>query len=148
MGKLTSMDPVVIEDDSSRSTSPNELIWCYPQPKCPTPWPPPTSMADSLSHTSPVVDLSTVLDQLQLLAEAISSLKSQGHSPASLLGHKSFRPAPDESNPSPILASTMSQDEVKSLLYHSGSSLPLICPCDIANASDMKTYWSAKERTK
>jgi hypothetical protein len=102
--KQTSTNPVVIEDDSSHSTSPDELVWCYPKPKCPTPWPTPTSMADSLSHAPLLFDLSTVLDQLQSLAEAISSLKSKGDSPSSPLGCKLSRPAPDDSRPSPILA--------------------------------------------
>jgi hypothetical protein len=82
VAKQTRMDQVVIEDDSS-----DELIWCYPQPKC-TPRPPLTSMADSISQAPPPVDLSTVLDQLQLLAKAISSLKSQVDSPPSHLSRK------------------------------------------------------------
>jgi hypothetical protein len=133
-------DPVVIEDDSS-----NELIWCYPQPKYMAPWPPPTSMADLLSHAPPLVDLSTVLDQLQLLAKAISSLKSQGNSPPSPLSRKLSQPAPDDSHPSPVLASTMSREEIMSFLHHAGSSLTPIHSCDTANASDTKTHWSAKE---
>jgi hypothetical protein len=39
----------------------------------------------------------------------------------------------------------MLQDEVMSLLHCAGSSLPPICPCNMANASDTKTHWSAKE---
>jgi hypothetical protein len=119
--------------------------WCYPQPKCMTPWPPPTSMDDSLSHAPPLVDLSTVSDQLQLLVKAISSLRSQGNSPPSHLSRKLSQPAPDGSQPSPILASTMSRDEVMSLLHHAGSSLPPICPCNTANASDTKTHWPPNE---
>ncbi len=140
VAKQTRMDPVVIEDDSS-----NKLVWCYPQPKCTTPWLPPTSMADSLSHAPPPVDLSTVLDQLQLLAKAISSLKSQGNSPPSHLSCKLSQPAPNDSQLSPILASTMSWDEVMSLLNCAGSSLPPIRPCNMANASDTKTHWSVKK---
>jgi hypothetical protein len=138
-------DPVLIEDDSSPSISPDELIWSYPQPKCPTPWLPPTPMADFLSHAPLLVDLSTVLDQFQLLVDAISSLKSQGDSPSSPLSRKLSQPAPDDSHPSPVLASTMSQDEVMSLLHHAGSFLLPIFPCNMANASDMKMHWSAKE---
>jgi hypothetical protein len=134
------MDPVVIENDSS-----DKLIWCYPQPKCTTPWAPPTSMADLLSQYSPPVDLSTVSDQLQLLAKASSSLMTQGNSPPSHLSRKLSRPAPDDSQPSPILASTMSWDEVMSLVHCAGSSRPPICPCNTANASDTKMNWSAKE---
>ncbi len=67
--KQTRTGLVMIGAESS-----NKLIWCHPQPKCPTPWLPPPSMDDLLSHTPMPVDLSTVSDQLQSLAEAISSL--------------------------------------------------------------------------
>jgi hypothetical protein len=39
----------------------------------------------------------------------------------------------------------MPYDNIARLLHHPGASFPPVWPCDTANASDTKMYWSAKE---
>jgi hypothetical protein len=46
---------------------------------------------------------------------------------------------------SPTLLPTLSRDDITRLVHHAGSSLPPIRPCDRANGSDTKTYWTAEE---
>ncbi len=47
--------------------------------------------------------------------------------------------------PTSCLLSTMSSEEIAHLLHHSGTSFPLVQPCNTANSSDTKTYWSVEE---
>jgi hypothetical protein len=130
---------LLIENDSEA------LIWSYPQPKCPSPWSP-TSMANSPSQVSLAMDLSTVSKQLLSLSEAIASLKAQEGPAVSTPGCKSSCPVMyDSSHSLTFLASTMSRDEVMSLLHLDGSSLPPVHPCNMANACDTKMHWSAEE---
>ncbi len=103
----------------------------------------PTSRATSPSQVTLAIDLSTVSKQLLSLLEAIASLKAQEGPVVSTHGHKSSCPVPSDSSHSlPVLASTMSQDEVMSLLHQDGFSLPPVCPCNTANACDTKMHWS------
>jgi hypothetical protein len=81
----------------------------------------------------PTATLDSFSAQLYSLADAVSSLML----PAST------HPTHDEGcKPwsSPVLASTMLREEIIMLLHHEGSSLPLVRPCDTANASDTKTH--------
>ena len=41
--------------------------------------------------------------------------------------------------------STMSREEIISIIHHEGSSLPSVRPCDTPNNSDTKTHWTAEE---
>jgi hypothetical protein len=45
----------------------------------------------------------------------------------------------------PVLLSTMSPDEVAWLLHHPSTLLPDIRPCNTANVSDTKVYWTSEE---
>ncbi len=129
----------LIEDDSEA------LIWSYPQPKCSSP-PSPTSVATSPSQVPLAIDLSTVSKQLLSLLEVITSLKAQEGPDVFTPGCKSSCPVPSDSLHSlPILASTMSWDEVMSLIHRDGSSLPPVRPCNKANVCDTKMHWSAEE---
>jgi hypothetical protein len=103
-------------------------------------------VATSPSQVPLMIDLSTVLKQLLSLLEAIASLKAQEGPAVSTPGHKSSCPVPSDSLHSlPVLASTISRDEVMSLLDWDGSSLPPVCPCNTANARDTKMHYSAEE---
>ncbi len=130
----------LIEDDSEA------LIWSYPQPKCPSTQLP-MFMATSPSQVPMTIYFSTVSKQLLSLSEAIASLKAQeGPGAVSTPSPKSSCPVPSDSLHSlPVLASTMSPEEVMSLPYWDGSSLPLVCPCNTANVCDTKMHWSAEE---
>jgi hypothetical protein len=132
-----SKSPAVIEDDSSMSVGSEELIWSYPQPKCPRPAQPPSpvSVADT---PLPRANLNSVSTQLCSLANAVSSLMP----PAS-----THPPNDDSCKPwsSPVLASTMSREEIISLLHRKGSSLPSVHLCDMANGLDTKPHWTAEE---
>jgi hypothetical protein len=100
-------------------------------------------MATSSSQVPLAINLSTVSDQLQSLLEAIASLKAQEGPAVSTPGCKFSCPVLyDSSHSPPVLASTMSRDEVMSLLHWDGSSLPAVCP---SNACDTKMRWSAEE---
>jgi hypothetical protein len=50
-----------------------------------------------------------------------------------------------ESHASPVLASTMTWDEIIKLLHFDNSALPSVRPCNMANASNTKTHWSTEE---
>jgi hypothetical protein len=39
----------------------------------------------------------------------------------------------------------MIHDEIVLLLHHDHTSLPSVCPCNMANALDTKTHWLAEE---
>jgi hypothetical protein len=99
----------------------------------------PQSVVSSPSQVPLAIDLSTVLDQLQSLSEAIASLKAQEGSAVSTPGCKSSHLVPyDSSHSPPVLASTMSRDEVMSLPYWDGSS-PQNC---IGQLKSFTTSWA------
>ncbi len=127
----------MIEDDSSASGASDELICSYAQPKCLRPAQPlsPVSVADT---PLPTATLDSVSTQLCSLADVVSSLMPLA---------STHPPHDDGCKPrsSPVLASTMLRDEIISLLHCKGSSLPLVRPCDTANALDTKTHWMAEE---
>jgi hypothetical protein len=92
-------------------------------------------------------DFDSVSAQLCSLADAVASLlpscpPSTDSVPSSL---PDAMPAPVDPLPSPVLLSTMTRDKIVSLVHHPNSTLPPVCPCDTANASDSKTHWSAEE---
>jgi hypothetical protein len=115
-----SKSTVVIEDNSSASGASDELIWSYPQPKCPRPVQPlsPVSVADT---PLPMATLDSVSAQLCSLADAVSSLTPLA---------STHPPHDDSCKPwsSPVLASTMLREEIISLLHRKGSSLPSVRP--------------------
>jgi hypothetical protein len=87
-----------------------------------------------------------------MLTATLDSVSAQLHSLASMVSSlmppTSTHPPNDDgckSQFSPILASTMSREEIILLLHSEGSSLPSVRPCDTANASDTKTHWTAEE---
>jgi hypothetical protein len=91
--------------------------------------------------------LDLVSAQLRSLAEAVSSLlpNFSQDAPTPVPVSPAVQPPSQESCASPVLASTMTQDEIISLLHHDNSTLPSVCPCNTANASGTKTHWFAKE---
>jgi hypothetical protein len=132
-----SESPAVIEADLSTSGASDELMWSYPQPKCPRPAQPlcPVSVADT---PLPMATLDSVSAQLCSLANAVSSLMPLA----------STHPPNDDSHKpwsSPVLTSTMLREEIISLLHCEGSSLPSVHPCDTAHALNTKTHWMAEE---
>jgi len=48
-------------------------------------------------------------------------------------------------NASPTFLSTLTRDDITSLVHHEGSFLPPVRPCDRANGSDTKTHWTSEE---
>jgi hypothetical protein len=76
--------------------------------------------------------------------DAVGKLSS---SPSGLLPPTSSNEPPFENDAAPAspLLSTMTSDEVARLLHHPGTSFPSICPCNMANALDTKTNWSAEQ---
>jgi hypothetical protein len=115
----------------------DKLIWSYHEPKCLHPARP-LSTVSVVDTPLPTATLDSVYAQLCSLADAVSSLMppASKHPPHDN-GHKP--------RSSPVLASTMSREEIILLLHHKGSSLPLVHPCDTANALDTKTHWAAEE---
>jgi hypothetical protein len=112
---MVSRTPALIEDDVPL------VVDSDPPINQPVPLPAP-----------PPVDLTHIASQLQSIAASVlPSLVASSPSAAPLKA--------------PILLSTMSSDEVTCLLHHPNTSLPYICPCDTANASDTKTHWSSEE---
>jgi hypothetical protein len=138
---IASKSPAVIEDDSSTSGGSDVLTWSYPQPKCPRPSSPPSSLLP-LPFESPAMPaaLDSVYAQLRSLAEMVSSLQHPTSTHPPRIDTPTTKPWS-----SPILASTMLREETISLLHQDGSSLPLVRPCDTANNSDTKTHWTAEE---
>jgi hypothetical protein len=93
----------------------------------------------------PPLKITYISDQLQSVAWAV-----QGMLPPSLAVPPTNSAPLATSVPSnvislPKLLSTMSCDEVIQHIHHDGVALPSGCPCDIANTSESKTHWSAKE---
>jgi hypothetical protein len=133
----TSPVPNIIEDDCS--TSPNAI----PAPSSLVPSLP-LSLVPSSSNSS-VDNLSGILARLQSLADAILSLQAQQRPPVPL----GVQPPPQSDNNAstslPVLASTMSQEDIISILHRNGSSLPAVRHCDTANNSDTKTHWTSEE---
>jgi hypothetical protein len=127
-----SKSPAVIEDDSSASGSSDKVFWSYPQPKCPCPVQPLSSVSD-VDTPLPTANLDSVFTQLCSLADAVSSLMP----PAS-----THPPNDNSCKPwsFPVLTSTISKEEIISFLHRKGSSLLSVRPCDTANGLDMKTH--------
>jgi hypothetical protein len=116
------------------------LTWSYPQPKCSVPPSRPSSPTPPLVNPpSKSAHLNLVSAQLRSLVELISSLQQPVPTPPPG-NFPTLKPWS-----SPILASTMSRDEIISILHWDGSSLPSVQPCDMANNSDTKTHWTAEE---
>jgi hypothetical protein len=93
-----------------------------------------------LESSSTPATLSSVYAQRLSLAETVSSLQH----PASTHPPSNATPTTKPWS-SPVLASTMSREEIILLLHWDGTSLPLVCPCDMANNSETKTHWTAEE---
>jgi hypothetical protein len=129
--------PAVIEDDLSASGASDKLIWSYPHPKCLHPVRP-LSLVSVVDTPLLTATLNSVSAQLCSLADAVSSL-----TPLT----STHPPHDDGRKPwySPVLAATMSREEIKLLLHCKGSSLPSVCPRDTANALDTKIQWTAEE---
>jgi hypothetical protein len=132
----------IIEDDSSQLGDSDALIWCFSQPKCVSPTRPPSPMLVAATPSTGALpeDLESVSAQFCSLADAVSSLTTPV-SPASPIGNATTH----GSHSSPILASTLTCDEIVLLMHHNNSSLHSVCPCNTANALDTKTHWLAKE---
>jgi hypothetical protein len=92
------------------------------------------------STGAPSAALESVSAQLHSLADVVSSLTTPVFS-ASPTGNATSC----GSHFSPVLASTMTRDEIVLLLHHDNSSLPSVHPCNTANALDTKTHWLAQE---
>jgi hypothetical protein len=140
---------LVITADDSASDGSDVLTWHYPQPKCVSLKQPPSlvSVLDNPSTSPPSTTLDLVSAQLRSLTEAVSSLlpNFSQDAPTPVPVSPAVQPPSQESCASPVLASTMTQDEIISLLHHNNSTVPSVCPCNMTNASDTKTHWSAEE---
>jgi hypothetical protein len=133
----TSPVPNIVEDDCSMS--PNTIL----APSSPVPSLPPSSVLSSSDSSAD--NLSGISARLQSLADAILSLQAQQRPPVPL-GEQPPPQSDNDASPSlPVLASTMSREDIISILHRDGSSLPAIRPCDTANNSDTKTHWTAEE---
>ncbi len=107
-----SKSPAVIEDNSSASNDTDVLMWSYPQPKCLAPPSRPSSPTPLLvDPPSTSADFNWVSAQLCSLAELISSLQRPVPTPPH---GNSPTPKPWSS---PVLASTMLQEEIILLLH-------------------------------
>jgi hypothetical protein len=92
------------------------------------------------------------LDSLARMVERLLPSDPDGNSastPMSIVNNQGLDvPAsdvPSTASDSPLLLSTMSQEDVLWLIHHEGAVLPSVCPCDTANSSNKKTHWSAEE---
>jgi hypothetical protein len=145
---LASKSPAIIKDDSA-SDGLDVLTWHYPQPKCVSIKQPHSLVLvldnPSTSLSSTTLDL--VLAQLHSLTEAVSSLlpNFSQDKPTPVPISPAVQPPSQESCASPVLASTMTRDEIIKLLHHGESALPSVHPWDTANTSNTKTLWSAEE---
>ena len=102
------------------------------------------------------VNLSAISDQIKCLSDAVdrlsvpmlpalpSSLPPAVDVPAHTLDNTVSPDAADVEHPSRLL-STMTREEIATLLHHDGELFPPVRPCDTPNGSDTKTHWTAEE---
>jgi hypothetical protein len=142
-----SKSPAIIKDDSASDDS-DVLTWHYSQPKYVLLKQPPypVLVLDNHSMSLSSTTLDSVSAQLHSLTEAVSSLlpNSSQDAPTSVPVSPTVQPPSRESCTSSVLASTMTGDEIISI-FHKNSALPLVHPCNTANASNTKTHLSAEE---
>ncbi len=134
---LVAQTPVFINNNSSMAVSHDSarsLVW----PFSPLPVDQESSLSALTQH------LGSILAQLCFLANTVAcpmqGCASASHPVKMATHHESI-----DTPPSPILLSTMTQEEIFSLLHHKDSTLPPVCHCDTAHASNTKTQWSAKD---
>ncbi len=143
-----SKSPAIIKDDSA-SDGLDVLTWHYPQPKCVLPNQPLSLVlvSDNPSTSLSSTTLNLVSAQLRSLTEAVSSLlpNFSQNVPTPVPLSPAVQPPSQESCASPVLASTMTWEEIIKLLHHNNSALPSVHPCNMANTSNTKTHWSAEE---
>jgi hypothetical protein len=133
--------PAIIEDGSGASLS--GLL----DPSLDSP-PPVLPVGNVLPTQQPSnaapMDLSTISSQLISLARAIGHLSpppTEVLPPSPIpMDAPSLDPTSETPAKPPQLLSTISCDTIIRLIHREGSDLPSVCPCDTANASDMKTH--------
>jgi hypothetical protein len=91
------------------------------------------------------LDLSTTISlQLTSLAKVISNLSPLPPSPLPA-DDPTCEPTLETPAKPPSLLSTLPHNAIIKLVHCVGTNLPSICPCDTANVSDTKTYWTSEE---
>jgi hypothetical protein len=109
-------------------------------------WPkyPPSPATPQIKVSVPNPDMATVSAQLRCLEDVVASLWDSWANDTTPL--TALIPTATSTNtPALVLLSSMSMEEIVSLVHHDGSALPSVRPCDTANESDSKMHWTAEE---
>ncbi len=138
--------PALVADNVS--TAPSVAISVPPTTSCVSP----PAVVDSSSLPAASLDLSAISTQLRSLSDAVHRLTDSTTPPvpASSVPASSAPPSSDHFGgdtdaSSTRLLSTMTPDEIQSLLHHVGTTFPSVRPCDTANNSDKRTHWTSEE---
>ena len=127
--------PALVEDDASTTVAVSIA------PCSPLPTQSPIVAATPPLPSAPPLDLSAITLQLQSLSDAITTLST----PSPLATPLPAAVADDHDDSPTRLLSTMTPEEIQSLLHHDGTTFPPVRPCDTANTSDKKTHWTSEE---